>query len=175
MCDLPTYAVRRLSDGRWELIGPDPDPRRPPWHRWAIFHPLTASARSVRRPQRDSRRPISRHVHSIRSIGFRRRLAARWGPGAIGCANLHSRGRGECQKINWGSSTDCSASPTRLSGFIRSTHLTYYFVQNATTQARMINIMIADPWVTAACSAMLTKRPSPDSATSVVPRSSALQ
>ena len=30
-----------------------------------------------------------------------------------------------------------------------------YFVQNTTTQARMISIMIADPWVIAACSAML--------------------
>ena len=30
-----------------------------------------------------------------------------------------------------------------------------YFVQNTTTQARMISIMIADPWVTAACSATL--------------------
>ena len=30
-----------------------------------------------------------------------------------------------------------------------------YFVQNTTTQARMISIMIADPWVIAACSVML--------------------
>jgi hypothetical protein len=30
-----------------------------------------------------------------------------------------------------------------------------YFVQNTTTQARMISIMIAVPWVTAACSATL--------------------
>jgi hypothetical protein len=30
-----------------------------------------------------------------------------------------------------------------------------YFVQNTITQARIISIMIADPWVIAACSAML--------------------
>jgi hypothetical protein len=74
-----------------------------------------------------------------------------------------------------------------------------YFVQNTTTQARMISIMIADPWVIAACSAMLklfcrllrvgplsvtqacsvvfidlVEAGSPDSATSVAPRPLAL-
>ena len=68
-----------------------------------------------------------------------------------------------------------------------------YFVQNTITQARIISIMIADPWVIAACSAMLklicpppqswlpavvlidlVEAGSPDSATSVVPRPLAL-
>lgn len=31
------YAARRLDDGRWELLGPDDDPRRPSWQRFAVL------------------------------------------------------------------------------------------------------------------------------------------
>jgi hypothetical protein len=33
----PIYAVRRITDERWEVLGPDDDPRRPPWRRWDVI------------------------------------------------------------------------------------------------------------------------------------------
>jgi hypothetical protein len=31
------YAAHRLEDGRWEILAPDDDPRRPPWRRAAVI------------------------------------------------------------------------------------------------------------------------------------------
>jgi hypothetical protein len=31
------FAVHRLSDGRWEILAPDDDPRRPPWRHIGVF------------------------------------------------------------------------------------------------------------------------------------------
>jgi hypothetical protein len=40
----PIYAVRRVTDDRWELVGPDDDPRPPPWQRWDVMHFGTAGS-----------------------------------------------------------------------------------------------------------------------------------
>ena len=31
------FAVHRVAGGCWEVLGPDDDPRRPPWRRWAVI------------------------------------------------------------------------------------------------------------------------------------------
>ena len=33
----PIFALRRISGDRWELVGPDDDPRRPSWRRWGVI------------------------------------------------------------------------------------------------------------------------------------------
>jgi hypothetical protein len=43
----PVFAVRRISDYRWELVGPDDDPRRPPWRRWLMLDQAAARSRSA--------------------------------------------------------------------------------------------------------------------------------
>jgi hypothetical protein len=55
MADLPVvFAVHQLADGRWGIIGPDPNPHRPSWHRWSIVDPLTYGRRSSDRSRTDS-------------------------------------------------------------------------------------------------------------------------
>ena len=39
------FAVRRLADGCWEIIGPDDDPRRPSWQRFAVLRYAGAVSR----------------------------------------------------------------------------------------------------------------------------------
>ena len=36
MNELWLFAVHCLADGRWELLGPDDDPYRPSWRRYAV-------------------------------------------------------------------------------------------------------------------------------------------
>jgi hypothetical protein len=36
-----TFAVRRLDDNRWEIVGPDGDPCRPSWRRYAVIDART--------------------------------------------------------------------------------------------------------------------------------------
>jgi hypothetical protein len=69
--DMSLFAVRQLPDGRWEIIGPDEDPRRPPWRRIAIVGPagehpgLTAAPKFVCGPQSDLRRLRARRLLRI--------------------------------------------------------------------------------------------------------------
>jgi hypothetical protein len=52
----PVYALRRIEDDRWELIGPDDDPRRLPWRRWAVVTrqaPLNLARRTAARASRE--------------------------------------------------------------------------------------------------------------------------
>ena len=51
--DLPViFAIRRLEDGRLEVVAPDCDPRRPSWRRYAVL------GRAMRR------RPVAKPGHA---------------------------------------------------------------------------------------------------------------
>ena len=45
---LPSFAVHRLADDRWEILSHDDDPRRPPWRRVAIINQRRSPVQRVR-------------------------------------------------------------------------------------------------------------------------------
>jgi hypothetical protein len=51
--DPPIFAVRRLTPDCWELVGPDEDPYRPPWRRWAVVSVSRISPTMQIRQRRD--------------------------------------------------------------------------------------------------------------------------
>jgi hypothetical protein len=63
----PVYAVCRITDNRWEVVGSDDDPRWPPWRRWGAIT-RRAQPNPGQRPGFGARRPV-------RAIG---RKAPRW-------------------------------------------------------------------------------------------------
>jgi len=92
MVDLPAvFAIRRLEDGCFEVVGPDGDPRRPPWRRHAIVDPAWPRLLRARlAPSRVAARSGVRPSEGCRVVrlagygkrwmgsGWNRRPAARW-------------------------------------------------------------------------------------------------
>jgi len=55
--EVPIYAAHLLADGRWELVGLDDDPRRPPWRRLAVLGSATTAEPVCEPLGRDCRLP----------------------------------------------------------------------------------------------------------------------
>jgi len=84
MADLPAiFAIRFLDDGRFEVVGPDGDPRRPPWRRHAIIDPARPRLLRARlAPSRTAARSGVRASEGCRVVwlgGYsRRRIGSGW-------------------------------------------------------------------------------------------------
>jgi hypothetical protein len=64
------WSAHKLADSRWEILGPDDDPGRPPWRRLAIID--SAAEQSHLTMPRDRGRGSPADLIRLRARGLRR-------------------------------------------------------------------------------------------------------